>query len=324
MLIIIKKMELKEFIKFLFLSILINGIKNQCDKEHPIFYNNDCIERYCTAEEFENGICTINNNIAKIQWLNKVDSFSKNNVNGFVYIKMSNNDIFFICTAFEENNSIYAYGLKSTGEKYYNDENAIGYKMFNSIELESLNIIKLKIENKEYPLICSKTDCELIDFENNNAYSAKIVDFMNNIIDGEEILYMSPDIFPILNLNQENKILFITLVKEDSSPLNFNFTLGGSKISSKDLSEFQHLETFNNDLNIKREVAFKRLNCFITEKGIIECFYNDESKFYKVAIFEENFNYNKSIILDNQEIIYDDDYTQYMNCIQLKKEIGVY
>ena len=323
-----KKMELNKFINFLFLFILINEIQNECSKDEPIFYDNECRERYCSKEEFENGNCTINNNISKIQWLNKIDIFSKNKINGLVFIRMSNDDIFFICTEFDDENSINVNGLKSTGEKYFNDENEIGYKALNTIELGSLNGNKIKIEDKEYPLICSQTDCVLIDYESNNTYSTKIINFMKNIND-EEILFNTPTNFPIINFNQENQILFITLFNMEG--ISFNFTLGTSKILGKDLSipvNLENLENFNDGLNFKKNEAWNRLFCFMTEKKLIECFYNDNSNLYKVAIFEENLKYNKSLILDNQEIITlnedDDDYSQTLNCIHLKKEIGVF
>ena len=323
-------MELKKFIKLLFLLILINVIKNEneCPKDMPILDNRGCQERYCTSEEFESGDCIINNSISKIQWLNKIDSFSKNKIFSFVFMRMSNNDIFFICNNYDSENSIYVYGLKSTGEKYYNDENVIGFKELNSIELEYLSGIKVKIEDKEYPLVCSKTDCVLIDYENDNTYNTEIINFMKNI-DDEDISYYSPIKFPIINLNQENQILFIILTNPKEYPY-YNFILGGSTILAKDLAiptNLVYLENYNDDLEFKSNIIF-RLNCFITEKKLIECTYNNDSKIYQVAIFDENFKYNKSIILDDREIIYsdsyDDDYRQTMNCIHLKKETGVF
>ena len=171
-------MELRLFIKMIFLLILINEIKNEC-----IF--------------------------------NKIESFSENECNGFSFIKMSNNDIFLISTTYVEDEQatehfIYLYGLKSTNEKLYNDENGINYKKLNSIKLKSLNGINLKIEDKEYPFICSNIICELIDYEYNQTYNQIIIEFFKNITEDNAIFNLAPNYYPILNLNEDNKILFIT------------------------------------------------------------------------------------------------------------------
>ena len=163
---------------------------------------------------------------------NKIEKFSIEGTSGFAFFRMSNNDIIFISNEGgeqKEENFLYVYGLKSTGERFYNEENEIGYKQLNSIFLENLNGMNVKIEDKEYPLICSQVVCELIDYENNETYSQSIINFYKNISAGEEIFKFGPTNFPLMiNMNQDNKILFINYFE-----LQFNF--GVTKIWSKNL-----------------------------------------------------------------------------------------
>ena len=152
---------------------------------------------------------------------------------------MPNKDIYFVSSERNEETQevyTYAYGLKPTGEKYYNKLNEIGYKEINLRDFDYLNGINVKIEDKEYPLICSETVCKLIDYENNEIYNKSFIDFFNNNSGGEEtnnISIKGPIYFPMINLKQDNKILFINIV-EDGGKESFNFCV--SKFFSKNLT----------------------------------------------------------------------------------------
>ena len=61
----------KIFILLYFL-LLINPIKNECDKTTPILKDGFCLLKYCTEEEYKNEICKIDNKIIKTQWLNNI------------------------------------------------------------------------------------------------------------------------------------------------------------------------------------------------------------------------------------------------------------
>ena len=137
----------------------------------------------------------------------------------------------------------------------------------------------------------------------------------------------APINYPIINLNQDNTILFITLFKRDNR--NITTTVGTSQILSKNITSLISIENLKNiygQLSFEAQDSLDRLNCFIKEKRLIECVYV-ESNFYTVAIFEENFNYyNNNIILDNQSISSpnnEEDFSQSFRCMHLKEEIGV-
>ena len=50
-----------------------------CDRNYPIFKNEQCLSIYCTESEFKNGICSIENDIIKTQWLNNFIVFDEYN-----------------------------------------------------------------------------------------------------------------------------------------------------------------------------------------------------------------------------------------------------
>ena len=299
------------------ISFLINEIRNDCQKDIPILFDGKCQDRYCSKEEFENGICSINNTISKIQWLNKINNFMKNNTNGFSFLKMTNNDIFFISTFFGDEENLYIYGLKSNGEKYFNNENGEDYIKINSNYLETLNSVNIKIDGKEYPLICSNSECVLIDLENKISYNQEMISFFNNTNIKSSFPYTL--YFPIINLNQENQYLFLTLYYKDNY-IYFNFFV--TKILKKDFSSIENLVN-DSDFKIHKRALIKKLSCFITEKKMIECFYY-ESNYYIVSIFSENLHFIENIILDDKKIDEKETFKESTNCIHLKKEIGIF
>ena len=316
-------MEIKFFINIFFLLLSINKMNNKdCSKNEPILFGEgNCTNRYCTNEEFENETCKFNNSIAEAQWLNKINTFMTNNVESFTFLRMSNNDIFFFSFASGENDHLYIYGLKSNGEKYYNDESGKDYLKINFTSFSSLNIINLKIDDKEYPLICSGKVCSIIDLDKGDCYFGNISYFFKGIDQQEDDkLNKIPFSFPIVNLNKENKILFIIFFGMEG----LTFAFGISNITSKNLTDSKPLESVYNGTKFTINPVMLRLHCFITEKQLIECFYYESDK-YKVAIFGENYNYIDSITLDDNKI--EETYTEYRhnsNCIHLKKEIGIF
>ena len=54
-----------------------NFIKCVCPKDNPIRVNGDCKSQYCIESDFKNGICSIENEIMKTQWLNNFIIFDE-------------------------------------------------------------------------------------------------------------------------------------------------------------------------------------------------------------------------------------------------------
>ena len=56
-----------------------NFAECSCEKENPIFKDGKCQSIYCTETELKNGVCSIENDIIKRQWLNNFIVFDEYN-----------------------------------------------------------------------------------------------------------------------------------------------------------------------------------------------------------------------------------------------------
>ena len=265
---------------------------------------------YFTYEQFSD---PKSNSIIKNQPLNKYIEFGENNTDSFFKYRLENNDILIISTF---NERCFIYGLKSNGENYYEYENNTNYKaMTLSREFLYLNGAIVKIEKKEYPLLCDINLCRLIDYEGNTIYQINFNEFFEEKQISWNTHFLS---FQIINLNNGNEILFCIRSKKD-------ILLSKINILSKNL-EFQQKSNFNGNQNyLQVDENINKLNCFITEKKMIECLYINENKYW-IAIFDELLVYKTKIVLEKEEYIIkkDEDYFNFNNCIHLKKEIGIF
>ena len=82
---------LKTFVCLIIFLILKvhNEEYEECNKETPIYKNNECVDIFCTENEFQNGVCIINNSIIKSQWLNKIFFFGEKTIKIFTAIEIT-------------------------------------------------------------------------------------------------------------------------------------------------------------------------------------------------------------------------------------------
>ena len=66
-------------IKFLLVLNNIYPLLSECNRTYPILKDNLCVSTYCTEEQFQSGICIINEEITKTQWLTNIIKFEKTN-----------------------------------------------------------------------------------------------------------------------------------------------------------------------------------------------------------------------------------------------------
>ena len=93
----------------------------ECPKETPIKYENNCYLKFCTYSQYTNEECKISNSIIKTQWLDNIiligsDSFRYINL----YKDIENNLIIFTYPYYgnilkELNKNRIFYGIKSDG-----------------------------------------------------------------------------------------------------------------------------------------------------------------------------------------------------------------
>ena len=306
--------------KFVFIFIIIiHKIKNEeyeeCNKETPIYKNNQCVNSFCSEVEFKNGDCIINNSIIKSQWLNKIVFFGKKTINLFHVIEMPNNDTFLLCSR-RIVDYLYIYNLKSFGDidLENNETNYFEVKFPRVEENKAINGVGLIINNKQYIFACQfyfSKQCQLIDYENNKIlYNEEIYRFLN--IESNSFKDISNS-YTIINLNQKNIILLSYLEKSSIDFSILNITTNSYEIIDsyrRIIDDTSFFGPFKNYLD---------LSCFITEKMFIECLisYYDE---IRVEIYNKSLDFLYSIYLD--DII--DLQINSVLCMHLKSEIGVF
>ena len=247
--------------------------------------------------------------------INKIIYFGEGNANGIMAFNLFNND-FMLFSLYEVNMTSYKfpyklYGMDSQGNDYFND-NGKNYKIFD-LTIHSLNGIIIKVNNEEFPLICTYRKCLIIDYKDDEVYEKNIKSFFDERYDESSSSNLD---FPLINMNNENKILFIT-------HSNNGFNLGIVQINSKDLSSEQLLfNKFGNRVYFSLKSDAK-LSCFITQKNLIECLYVDDQSYYNVAVFDFELKFLDNIILDNTKMV-NSLSEGFYSCIHLKKEIGVF
>ena len=237
--------------------------------------------------------------------LNQIYNFGEISVGFFTSLKMLNNDIII----FSVGNKEYLFGFKESGEKLFDGEND-GIKIINSTDMNSLNAVNIYFENKEYPLVCSQKLCQLFDLENNVVYSQQYFKFFNKIYEKNS----DNSNFNLINLNNDNRILFSMIYDE-------TIILGITDILSKNLSNYENCYIYFDEGKELELYEIEKLNCFITKKSLIECFYTDLFIYY-VAIFNEHLSLLNTIEID--EVTDIDKYFQFINCIHLYEEVGIF
>ena len=202
----------------LFLEKLIIS-KCSCEKEIPILKNGQCQSIFYTHQEFQNNICTIENEKIKIQWLNNFIIFDKYRYRFTNMIINSNGEIILESSPEEINGQRLFYRLKANGRSFFKNKNneEILYKSI--IVLDDNNngaqryesqifLIKLKndnfYENKEYLVSISLYYgyMEIYDLDDESIPFSKILveDFGNYIIFSKK--------GTIINLNNNEYLYF--------------------------------------------------------------------------------------------------------------------
>ena len=113
------------FLICIILSISPITTQDNCPKDKPINISGNCDLIFCSEEQFNNSICTIENSIIKTQWLNSIKILGENN---FRYLSVSNNkdDNLLLECSYEgkdsQANRRYFYGVDSGGRNIFYDD----------------------------------------------------------------------------------------------------------------------------------------------------------------------------------------------------------
>ena len=291
-----------KFQTLLLISIHLIEINSECDKETPILKDNKCKEVYCTENEFQEGICSINNPIIKKQWLNEIIHFGEEIPSFFLPIQITSENIIFI--SFEES-KIYIYRLNELSFPNNIGISKNKYNNYTFSHLDFLNGLILKISEESYPFICDINNCVLIDFDLDFIYIEQYTT-ISGFVNDNSWKYLK-----LLNINEENKIVFVTVLSDSISLLSCD-------IIEKNLSVINNCKSKKVEDNIKS----KQLSCFITENKFIICLYFINCKYKLLASDSSLINITTQNINEEIELGYDLFENAFYG-IHLRQEIGV-
>ena len=314
-----KKFEIKLIV---FLIIIQNSIETECNISTPIRKeDNQCYLAYCTEEEFETGKCTIDNNIIKTQWLNKIIIVGDIGYK-FISLTLSSKKDLFLHTTTPQANSKknYFFGIKLNGRPYFNingNESMIIDISYKSSDKTRTNgeIINLIIKNKpekEYIMSIGKTsqNVELFDFEINK------VTILSKIVDLTKFVLYSKNL-PIFNfIDDNNRYCVFSFIGKKNEEYFFVLQKYEFIYDSNDNKIKNNRTSFSQALD-KDYLKFIT-SCYMTKKKLIVCFYCNYN--YTVTIFDKDLNEKNSFDF-GQPLNYDELFFQ---CIHLKDEIGIF
>ena len=282
---------------------------DECPKFKPIKYNNECVARFCTEEEFENQICIILNEEAKIQRLNNLITFSNEDENLFVNlgINIYKNKILLTTFYSEEENkiNIHLYNINNNKIELLNkltnyNNNEFIYVCIGECNSKLLSLI-ININTNDYILLCYEYFCVLINYDNNDILliNSHNLSVPNYVFSGKNTLFKLNDnyhyFYGSINSMNNNNILVI-------SKINFNYN-----------------QTYSKIINEEKLIDQRYISCFQTENNLIQCMIVNENEYLIILLFDyETLDLIQRINLDNKK-----DYF-YEECIHLEKNIGIY
>jgi len=114
---------------FLFLNISFQEAQ-ECPKDLPIKYKNECSIKYCIESEYLNRNCVVNNNVIKTQWLNNIILIGDISYKySYPYFDFDNN-LIIVTYPYDDNieseihRSRIFYGIQKNGRPLFYDRNS--------------------------------------------------------------------------------------------------------------------------------------------------------------------------------------------------------
>ena len=224
-----------------------------------------------TDEQFNSGECRVDNEIIKIQWLNRIIWIGDKYFRFVNFANFSNGDLVIETTSSQRNKKEF-YGLLENGRAFFT-KNDLSYSSIEANE-ETVKydseIFVAKINdnnNEEYIISVGKLEhnTELYNLE--ESIIEKQIS-TNNFL-GQKIENIGTSFNFILD---NNNVVFFGFLSSKISGYTFNLNL--LNFTSKDIEN-------DNSIIIKissiDDVYGKRISCFITEANYIICFYLTKS-----------------------------------------------
>ena len=290
-----------------------------CPKEKPILKNNQCQAIFCTDEEFKNEICTKNDEIIEVQWMNNFQIFDNSVTTNSNALQCPNGYLLLFSQKIVDGNiKNLIYGFKKNGDGSFYDENSDNFYNFKSINSDNIKENKIKFEyieikNKGY-LLSTPTENKnmyLLDYEEETfskiattTYSPKYSDSIIKLKNFENDVYLMDYIYC------ENENIYDCYIYMSIFSINENGISELIKIPQKykanyktKLNCFQNVNnyivcTYTNIENTDNELVSKHLISVFNPNTLNQEFFSIlEEIFDEDAIFDSTIELNNSTLV---------------------------
>ena len=302
-----------------------------CEIDTPIYKNGTCQLIYCSEIEFKEGICSIENEVIKTQWLNNIILFNDRKYRyGSLAINSKGDLIVEFST--EENNGIRLfYGLKQNGNFFFkNSENSgistkiikLNYGEEALMRYESENIfITVDNKNEEYLISISLYFgyVELYDFQTNNQSFVKTENFT-----GYNIYTSRSQLIEITSSENKKEYLhvFVGQNKDDLLYKNFYLVLHKYNFSNSIIGLNDGYNIIKSE--IKNKIFGSRtVSAYTTDSNLIILFYFNNKAFF-ISIYDNNLNEKNNTIIESNIANPNGNIGIFFKCFYLKNNLGVF
>ena len=312
-------------LSILYLLLLFNPILNECEKETPILKNNICIN-YCSEDDFNNQICSINNTIVKTQWLSNIIWIGDKYFRHVNLATFSNGDLVAETSSSKANPKRMFYGIKTNGRSFFKTKK--GKSTYYSKEVSSQTgnsgggryyaenfVVKINggtNNGNEYLVSIGSGNtayAELYDFENDIIYQRSNSYFLykiNNNIRGSSSSFTSSNIHYSIFCHYYQSSNYYYIMK--------------LKFTNIDINNYTPTYTYYYNMN----AAGPKISCYVSGSFKVICFYTyKDTNNYKYGYIKILSEYPEEIGGEKIEYVNYEEET-FLKCIYFKEEIGIF
>ena len=313
--------------KLMIFFILIKLYNPKCQPNLPFSKDNVCVES-CTKEEVNSGLCILENEIIKNQWINNIIYLSGS---GYTYINMvttKNDDLIIIISAYPGSNERLFYGITQEGRGYFIKNNQERYDY--SFTLASSTTI-LRFESETF-MVKLKSSSEINEYIMEYGKYPQLLQ-VYNLNNKEQIKVCIKDFTSVFYDLSVVKQKIGAKLKLELTSTNDNYYIIGLiweyyynsiKYQKFSLIKFS-ISSLNNDINVspnKNDFSVYDSECLSCYQYYdIICFYKNENKKYTVGAFSYS---NLRFLSDDKFQDGNDNEKMFFKCSHFYQEIGAF
>ena len=299
--------------------------KLNCLKNAPFLIQGHCAES-CSAEDLNNKLCIVENEIIKTQWINKIYLIGGN---GFNYINLAeseNNDLFVLVSSFPKSNERILFGLTNKGEGYFSSQK-IKKLIINDTKTEGkyeTDMLMVKLAStsstKEYLLSFARTPqyTEIYDLESEKIYFGSTSTIFYPIY---AIYQLLAAYFKLTTSDYNYYLIGLKSLKydevEEGEPI---FSLIKYRINSLNSRAYSINLRVDTKIEVKTDTS-KYLSCYELPSKMIICFYKNERHKYVITPFTSSLVARTPYTLIENG---DKNDEKYFKCVHFTGESGAF